>query len=47
MAPITRIFFNSNTEKKKSEWDYVRNAQDQLKKELRSAEIKHDLKLNY
>lgn len=47
MPPITRHFFNSNKEKKKEEWDYLHNAQYQLQKELRSAEIKQDLKRNY
>lgn len=47
MSPITRHFFNNNNEKKKAEWDYIHNAQYQLQKELRSAEIKQDLKRNY
>lgn len=47
MAPIARHFFNSNTEKKKSEWNYIHDAQDRLKNELRSAEMKQNLNLNY
>lgn len=44
MPHMTKSIINSM---KKSEWDYIHDAQDQLKKELRSAEIKYDLKLNY
>lgn len=44
MGPITRHFFKSNTENKKEEWDYIHNAQDQLQKELHSAESKQLLK---
>ena len=40
MPAVINIISNSNNEKKKAEWDKLRNAQYQLQRELKSAEIK-------
>ena len=40
MSSVVNIISNSNNEKKKAEWDKLREAQYQLQRELRSAEMK-------